>query len=72
MLSVLVSGSTERFFLFDALGSTDRLLATNQGVTDQYLYEAFGKEVFWCATQRRQVFFPARPDCFGAGFRTVQ
>lgn len=46
MLSVLVSGSTERFFLFDALGSTDRLLATNQGVTDQYLYEAFGKEVF--------------------------
>jgi RHS repeat-associated protein len=35
-------GSDSRFYLFDGLGSTDRLLDENEAVTDGYTYEAFG------------------------------
>lgn len=35
-------GSTTNFFLFDGLGSTDRLTDASGGVTDSYLYYAFG------------------------------
>ncbi len=52
LLSVVLQGGTERFLVFDALGSADRLLAVNQSVTDQYLYEAFGKEVLKTGTTR--------------------
>jgi RHS repeat-associated protein len=35
-------GSDSRFYLFDGLGSTDRLLDEDEAVTDSYTYEAFG------------------------------
>ncbi len=48
----IVAGSNERFYLFNAQGSTDRLLAVNQSAVDQYLYEAFGREVLKTGTTR--------------------
>jgi RHS repeat-associated protein len=35
-------GSDSRFYLFDGLGSTDRLLDEDEAITDSYTYEAFG------------------------------
>ncbi len=56
LLSLVLQGGTERFLVYDALGSADRLLAVNQSVTDQYLYEAFGKEVFRVPHHDRRFF----------------
>jgi RHS repeat-associated protein len=41
LISQRRAGATQ-FFLFDALGSTDRLTDTTASVTDQYRYDAFG------------------------------
>jgi RHS repeat-associated protein len=35
-------GGATNFFVFDALGSTDRLTTINAAVTDSYIYKAFG------------------------------
>ena len=35
-------GAASQFFLFDGLGSTDRLTDSSANITDNYVYQAFG------------------------------
>ena len=46
LVSEHTPGGTSLYHLYDALGSTDRLLDENQTQQHEYLYRAFG-EIFW-------------------------